>query len=88
MATVSERHAGGRPRTREASELFRRIEAMAKKRGMRLDELANRAGVTLPCIYQLNDPKVSTAKALADALGVTIDRLVVQQPRSARRSTA
>lgn len=85
------RHPGGRPRLNPPSALFVRIEAMAKRRGMHLDELAERAGVTRQCIYQLNDPKVSTAKALADALGVTIDRLMrTAEPsrgngRSARR---
>ena len=77
MRRVKEdRHPGGRPRTREPSALFLRIEEMAKRRGMRLDDVADAAGVSVACIYQLNDPKVSTAKALADALGVTIDRLV------------
>jgi transcriptional regulator with XRE-family HTH domain len=77
MRRVKEdRHPGGRPRTREPSALFLRIEEMAKRRGMRLDDVADAAGVSVACIYKVNDPKVSTAKALADALGVTIDRLV------------
>jgi transcriptional regulator with XRE-family HTH domain len=60
---------------------------MAKRRGVRLDELAARAGVGRATLYQLNDPKVSTAKAIADALGVTVDRLI-SPPRSGRRSGA
>ena len=87
MATA-ERHAGGRPRTREPSALFVRIEAMAKRRGMRLDELAARAGLSIATLYNIGDPKVSTAKAIADALGVTMDKLVDPPQRSARRSIA
>lgn len=87
MATVSERHPGGRPRVRPASPLFERIEAMAKRRGLRLDQLAERAGVCVATLYNIGDPKVSTAKALADALGVTIDRLI-SPTRSGRGSGA
>ena len=75
MAVGAERHAGGRPRTREPSALFLQVQALAKRRGMHIDELANAAGITPQCIYQLKDPRVSTARAIADALGVTLDRL-------------
>jgi transcriptional regulator with XRE-family HTH domain len=91
MASVSERHPGGRPRTREASALFLRIKALAKRRGLRLDQLADKAGVCVATLYNIHDPKVSTAKALAAALGITIDRLTqTAEPcretgRSARR---
>jgi transcriptional regulator with XRE-family HTH domain len=61
---------------------------MAKSRGMHLDELAERAGVGRATLYQLNDPKVSTAKAIAECLGVTIDRLIAPPPRSSRRASA
>jgi DNA-binding XRE family transcriptional regulator len=89
MPRVKEdRHPGGRPRTREPSALFLRIEEMAKRRGMRLDELADLSGVARATLYQLNDPKLSTARAIADALGITIDRLVSRPSQSARRSTA
>lgn len=87
MATVATRHPGGRPRTRERSWLFVRIERMAKQRGMHLDELAGRSGLAVATLYQLSDPKVSTAKAIADALGITIDRLMAE-PRRQRRRTA
>jgi len=84
MATASERHPGGRPRVRPASPLLERIEGMARRRGLRLDELAERAGLGVATLYQLNDPRVSTAKALADALGVTVDRLIREEPASKR----
>jgi transcriptional regulator with XRE-family HTH domain len=76
MAPVSDRHLGGRPRTREPSALFLRIEALAKRQGMRLDEVADRAGVCVATLYNIGDPKVSTAQAIAQALGTTIDRLM------------
>jgi len=87
MATVSTRHAPGRPRVRPPSALFVRIEGMAKRRGVRLEELASMAGVGRATLYQISDPKVSTAKALADALGVTVDRLIAE-PRGRRKETA
>jgi DNA-binding phage protein len=82
MATVNrQRHAGGRPRTRAPSSLFLRIEKLARRRGMRLDEVASKAGLCIATLYNIGDPKVSTAKALADALGTTIDRLTrIEQP--------
>lgn len=89
MATVGgERHAGGRPRTREPSELFLKVERLARQRGMHLDELASKAGVSTPTLYQLRDPRVSTAKAIAEALGITLDRLISPPRRSSRRSSA
>lgn len=77
MATVGQsRHPGGRPRTREPSELYVRVESLAKRRGLRLEDLAEAAGIGLSTLYRLHDPRVSTVKAIADTLGVTIDRLM------------
>jgi transcriptional regulator with XRE-family HTH domain len=70
------RHAGGRPRTRQPSDLYVRVELLAKRRGLRLEDLAEAAGVGLSTLYRLHDPRVSTVKAIADTLGVTIDRLM------------
>lgn len=89
MATVSgERHAGGRPRTRQPSELFLKVEKLARRRGLHLDELASKAGISTPTLYQLRDPRVSTAKAIAEALGITVDRLIAPPRRSSRRASA
>jgi transcriptional regulator with XRE-family HTH domain len=88
MASVSDkRHAGGRPRVHQPSDLFVRVRDMAKRRGMHLDELADKAGIPIGTLYQLRDPRVSTAKAIANALGVTVDRLICPPRRSAGRST-
>ena len=75
MATA-ERHAGGRPRTREPSALFVRIEAMAKRRGLRLDEAASAAGVNLTTLYYMDNPKLSTLRQIASAIGVRVGTLV------------
>lgn len=88
MATVNERHPGGRPRTRQPSALFLRVERLASQRGMHLDQVAARAGISTTTLYRLVDPKVSTAKAIAEALGITIDRLLAPPRRSSRRSIA
>lgn len=80
MATVSERHAGGRNRTLESCELGNRIELLADKAGLHLDEVAARAGVTYQCLYQIRigrtrRPSVATLAGVAKALGVSIDKL-------------
>lgn len=96
MATGSDRHAGGRPRTWEPCDLGKRIERIAARKRMSLEALAAASGVGLNTLYrviggQTPDPRVSTVSALADALGVTIDRLMQRAPtargtsRSARR---
>jgi len=59
---------------------------MAKQRGIHLDELAARAGLSRTVFYTLNDPRVSTARAIADALGVTLDKLTRDQPAPKRAS--
>lgn len=80
MATVSERHAGGRPRTLKRSAIGQAIERLAAARGMHLDEVAERAGISFPtlhliCTGRTKSPKLDTVKALAAALGVKIDKL-------------
>jgi transcriptional regulator with XRE-family HTH domain len=85
MPAPRDRHPGGRPRTRAPSPLFVRIESLARRRGLRLDQLAEIAGVGRATLYQLNDPKVSTARAIAAALGVTLDRLTRDEPAAKPR---
>jgi transcriptional regulator with XRE-family HTH domain len=80
MATVNDRHAGGRPRTLRRTEIGQRIERLAASRGLHLDELADRAGIRFPtlhriCTGRIKSPKLETVKALAEALGVKLDRL-------------
>jgi transcriptional regulator with XRE-family HTH domain len=73
---------------RQGSVLFKRIEVIARRRGLHLDELAAAAGVGTSTLYQLNNPRVSTAKAIADVLGITVDRLIAPPRRSSPRSNA
>ena len=80
MATASERHAGGRPRTVRRCALGQKIERLAAARGMHLDEVASRAGISTPGLYliltgETNSPRLATVKAIASALGVKIEKL-------------
>ena len=76
MATVThQRHAGGRPRTRKHSPLFRLVEAMAERRGLTLDQVAEAAGVSVNTLYRINDPRVSKLSAIAAALGEPVGRM-------------
>jgi transcriptional regulator with XRE-family HTH domain len=63
---------------------------MAKRKGLKIEQLAEMAGVGRATLYQLKDPKVSTARAIADALGITLDRLTREEsaatPRRGRAS--
>lgn len=89
MATAREkRHPGGRPRKHEPSYLYLRVESLAKRRGMHLDDLAAAAGVGVSTLYRLHDPRVSTVQAIASALGVTMDRLIAPPRRSSGRASA
>ena len=79
MATVThQRHAGGRPRTREHSPLFRLVEAMAERRGLTLDQVAEAAGLSVATVYKMRDPRVSTLKGLAVALRVPLGTLAAK----------
>lgn len=79
MAVGTERHAGGRPRVRQPSELFVRVEQLAARKGMHLDELAAKASIPMGTLYDLRDPRVSTVQAIAAALGITVDRLLSEK---------
>lgn len=80
MASVSDRHSGGRPRTIRRCPLGVKIERLAADRGMHIDEVAREAGITTAGLYQIltgkiQSPRLSTIKALAAALGVKIEKL-------------
>ena len=69
---------GGRPRVRPKTALLTLVERLAARRGLTIDDVASRAGVSRTTVYQLDDPRLSTAAAIADALGVKVDRLRVR----------
>jgi transcriptional regulator with XRE-family HTH domain len=80
MATAnSQRHPGGRPRKNTPCEWGRRVDALAKKRGLTRSELAERVGIRYVSLWGLimglSRPKMDTACKLADALGVPLDKL-------------
>jgi len=79
MATgTGGRNVGGRPRVRPKTALLTLVERLAARRGLTIDDVASRAGVSRTTVYQLDDPRLSTAAAIADALGVKVDRLRVR----------
>jgi len=84
MPSPRDRHPGGRPRTRERSTLFIRVDSLARRRGITIGQLADLAGISPAALYDIKDPKVSTARAIADALGITLDRLTRDEPSSKR----
>jgi len=78
--TIEPRGPGGRPRNWEPTPVGKRIEAMAARRGLRLQDVAEKAGISVACIYGIvsgrtNDPRVSVAQAIAAALGVKLDKI-------------
>jgi len=79
-ATGKKKNAGGRPRTRPVTEVGVRITRYAENRGWTVLDLAREANVSSVSLYGIiggttPDPRVSTLRAVADALGVTLDRL-------------
>jgi len=55
--------------------MFLRVKEMARRKGLHLDELASRSGLSDTAFYKLKDPRLSTLRKLSNALGVTIDKL-------------
>lgn len=90
MSSPPPRHPGGRPRRTLPCQLGQAIERAADRRGLRLDEVARAAGISLGSLYAIisgaQDPRISTVAALAEALGVTVGQLVA--PRKRRRQSA
>lgn len=76
MATVThQRHKGGRPRTAERSPVFHLIDGLRARRGLTILEVAGAAGICRDTIYTLRDPRVSTVRKLAAALGMPVSKL-------------
>lgn len=75
MEPESKRHPGGRPRTAERSPAFHLADSLAARRRMSLATLSEIAGTTRTHLYALRDPRLSTIRKLASALGVKPGRL-------------
>jgi DNA-binding phage protein len=91
MATgTGGRNVGGRPRVRPKTALLTLVERLAARRGLTLEEVAERAGLNRTTLYTVDDPRLSTAAAIADALGVKVDRLrqTAEPSRGTVRSAA
>ena len=78
---MAQRHAGGRPRVLKRCPLGKRIETLADRKGLHLDQLADAAGIRFPTLNRIltgriASPKIDTVQALAKALGVKVDTLV------------
>jgi transcriptional regulator with XRE-family HTH domain len=71
---------GGRPRSAKLCQIGQKIEAMAKRRGLNREQLAERAGLTYAGLWGVltgrHRPKLDTAARIATALGVPVTRLV------------
>lgn len=72
----------------------RRFKALREAAGLSQQAVAQRAGVSLSVVFQIEqgkkkDPKLSTVAALADALGMTVgelaDELTREKPKSRRK---
>lgn len=76
MATVSERHAGGRPRTRALCREGKAIEAAASKRRMTRQDIADAAGISYVSVMRIlvgdAQPSLGTAKRIAKAVGLNV----------------
>lgn len=62
--------------------LARNIKKFRRKSALSQDKLSKLAGITLHTITKIEsgatpDPRVSTVKKIADALGCTVDELLV-----------
>lgn len=79
MASVSERHAGGRPRKTKVCKWGQTVESIAARKGMSRKDLAERIGIKPPSLWALlvgkSKPKFETVCRLADALGVKVEKL-------------
>ena len=61
--------------------LGKRIQTLREKRGLSVQELAERAGTTYQSIWRIErgaqlDPSVALMKGIARALGVGVDHLI------------
>jgi transcriptional regulator with XRE-family HTH domain len=90
--TIKPRGPGGRPRTwAEPTEQGKAIIERAAQRGWNLQQVAERAGVSVACVYSIvsgrtSDPGISIAHAISGALGVRVDKLFPPRAPAARHA--
>jgi len=71
---------GGRPRSRNLSPLGLALQILMDRKGLNVNQVAERSGVSPHAIYSIMDgctrePRVSTLRKLAEHLGTTKARL-------------
>ena len=74
------RHAGGRPKQLRRCAMGERIEQLAARRGLHLDQVAGEAGIASATLYRIltgdiRSSRLTTVQAIADALKVKLDKL-------------
>jgi len=67
--------------SKEMPTIAKNIKKYRTKLGISQDKLSKLAGITLPTITKIEsgatpDPRIETAKKIADALGISIDDLM------------
>ena len=64
----------------------RNVKHLRKRRGLTLDDLANRAGITKSGLWQIEEgkssPTVATLEKIGDALGLSVSELVSEDLES------
>ncbi len=61
--------------------LFDNVKSLAKKKGMSVGELERKAKLSNGSIFKwkTSSPKLDSAKAVADVLGTTVDKLLEER---------
>jgi DNA-binding XRE family transcriptional regulator len=83
---------GGRPRTwSEPSAIGAKIMAAAARKNLRLQEVAERAGICSASLYdvvsgRVASPSVAIAFRIADALETTVERIFRIEPKADARA--
>lgn len=79
MASVTDRHAGGRPRKRTPTDWGKMVDDLIGKRGLTRTKLAKKVGISYVSLWQfimgLASPSFETAGKIADTLKVPVDKL-------------
>jgi transcriptional regulator with XRE-family HTH domain len=70
--------------TKNTTSLAANLKKYRQKSGYSQDKLSKLAGITLHAITKIesgatNDPRIQTVKKIADALGCTVDALLVKK---------
>jgi DNA-binding phage protein len=73
MATATRRKTEHEPT--ERSPVFHLIDGLRARRRMSITAVAKAAGLSRDTLYAISNPRISTVRKLADALGMPVSRL-------------